>query len=183
MQVFLSSSSVDKEGYVQKEIRVAIDASDEKPENAIFLIPVKIQECNSPYSLRKYHCINLFEPSGFGSLLRAMSSRAAQIGKEFCPQLAQLEICKSRVKKYFSTIKADSTREPPASTVKISLSEDETSVILEIKKIVAIDFLYWDIYEDKYILDAIAVCEGALVQDRYWKWRSRGDWGNSSKLH
>jgi len=37
--VFLSNSSTTKEGYIQKEIRFALDIADEKPEGTIFLIP------------------------------------------------------------------------------------------------------------------------------------------------
>src|SRR6476620_3487376 len=37
--VCLSAKSVNKEGFVQKEIKVALDAADEKPEGTIFVIP------------------------------------------------------------------------------------------------------------------------------------------------
>src|SRR5580693_2372912 len=37
--VFLSNTSVSKSGYVQKEIKLALDVADEKPEGSIFIIP------------------------------------------------------------------------------------------------------------------------------------------------
>src|SRR4026208_1807428 len=37
--VCLSKSSVDKEGYVQKEISFALDKALEKPQGTIFIIP------------------------------------------------------------------------------------------------------------------------------------------------
>src|SRR3972149_1061644 len=38
--VCLSNGSVTKAGYVQKEIRFALDVANEQPEDAIFIIPV-----------------------------------------------------------------------------------------------------------------------------------------------
>ena len=40
--VCLSNSSITKEGYIQKEIRFALDVADEKPEGTIFLIPARL---------------------------------------------------------------------------------------------------------------------------------------------
>ena len=39
--VCLTRNSVNKEGYVQKEIRMALDVADEKPEGTIYLIPAR----------------------------------------------------------------------------------------------------------------------------------------------
>ncbi len=50
--VCLSSTSVSKEGYVQKELRKVVDVSLEKPEGVIYIIPVRLDECDSPRSLR-----------------------------------------------------------------------------------------------------------------------------------
>lgn len=46
--ILLSNHSLNKAGYVQKELRIAIDSLDELPPNAIFIIPVRIEECK-PY--------------------------------------------------------------------------------------------------------------------------------------
>lgn len=46
--VCLSKNSVNKEGYVQKEIAFALDKALEKPEGAIFIIPVKLEDCEVP---------------------------------------------------------------------------------------------------------------------------------------
>lgn len=78
--VCLSRSSVTKEGYVQKEIRLALDAADEKPEGTIFLIPVRLESCDVPARLRKWQRVDLFESSGYERLIRALSSRALQLG-------------------------------------------------------------------------------------------------------
>src|SRR2546423_13485886 len=43
--VCLSNESISKAGFVQKEIKLALDVADEQPEGAIFLIPLKIEPC------------------------------------------------------------------------------------------------------------------------------------------
>jgi serine/threonine-protein kinase len=78
--ICLSKNSVDKEGYVQKEIRFALDKALEMPEGRIFLIPARLEECALPESLSTYHYVNLFEEDGYRRLLKSLRVRAQQIG-------------------------------------------------------------------------------------------------------
>src|SRR4030095_8050228 len=41
--VCLSKNSISKVGYIQKEIRKALDVADEQPDGTIFLIPVRLE--------------------------------------------------------------------------------------------------------------------------------------------
>lgn len=66
--VCLSRDSVSKSGYVQKEIRFALDIADEQPEGRDFLIPAKFEECSLPYRLKRFQAVNLFERSGYQKL-------------------------------------------------------------------------------------------------------------------
>ncbi len=43
--VCLSRDSIARDGYVQKEIKYALDAADEKPEETIFIIPLRFEDC------------------------------------------------------------------------------------------------------------------------------------------
>ncbi len=78
--VCLSQNSTTKRGYVQKEIKFALDEADKQPEGTIFIIPVKVEECDLPDRLRRYHTVNLFEERGFEKLMRALRSRADELG-------------------------------------------------------------------------------------------------------
>ncbi len=78
--ICLSNRSVDKEGYVQKEIKFALDKALEMPEGRIFLIPARLEECDLPHSLSTYHYVNLFEEDGYCRLLKSLRLRAEQIG-------------------------------------------------------------------------------------------------------
>lgn len=78
--VCLSQAAINKRGYVQKEIRIALDVADQQPEGAIFLIPVKLEECEAPERLRRWHWVNLFESNGYQRLMQALRSRAKALG-------------------------------------------------------------------------------------------------------
>ena len=52
--VCLSRSSVSKTGYVQREIKYALDVAEEQPEGSIFLIPVMLTDCDVPERLRRW---------------------------------------------------------------------------------------------------------------------------------
>jgi hypothetical protein len=81
--VCLSQASMVKAGYVQKEIRHALDVAQEQPEGSIYIIPVKLEELEGdsvPERLRNYQWVNLFEEHGFTRLMRALRRRAEQIG-------------------------------------------------------------------------------------------------------
>ena len=78
--VCLSAGSINKRGYVQKEIRHALDVADEQPEGAIFLIPLKLEECEVPQRLRNRQWVNYFEPDGQERLMSALRRRAEETG-------------------------------------------------------------------------------------------------------
>ncbi|NEQ27996.1 MAG: toll/interleukin-1 receptor domain-containing protein [Microcoleus sp. SIO2G3] len=44
----LSQRFVQKQGYVQRELRLALDAYAEKPADTIYLIPLKLDDCEIP---------------------------------------------------------------------------------------------------------------------------------------
>ena len=79
--VCLSQSAADKSGYVQKEIRLALDSLDEKPEGSIYLLPVKLEECRIPDRLEGLHVIEIAGDTGFGRLVRALRARATQVAR------------------------------------------------------------------------------------------------------
>jgi len=78
--VCLSSQSVTKEGFVQKEIKFALDVADEKPEGIIFIIPVRLENCDVPERISKFHWVDLFSDDGYERLLKALQIRAKGIG-------------------------------------------------------------------------------------------------------
>ena len=64
--VCLSSRSINKEGYVQKEIKLALDVADEKPEGTIFIIPARLEDCDIPERINRFHWVDLFSDNAIG---------------------------------------------------------------------------------------------------------------------
>lgn len=76
--VCISKNSITKEGYIQKEIKQILDIADEKLEDAIFIIPLKLEDCNIPNRLSKWHFV-LYNDHGFGKLLHSLNRRKEQL--------------------------------------------------------------------------------------------------------
>jgi formylglycine-generating enzyme required for sulfatase activity len=83
--VCLSRGSINKAGYVQKEIKLALDVADEQPEDTIFLIPLKLEECDVPERLNRWQWVNLFSPNGYERLMRALQVRATGLDSSASP--------------------------------------------------------------------------------------------------
>ncbi len=77
--ICLSRNSLNKEGYIQTEIKYALEKAKEVPKGNIFIIPVKLEECDVPFELQEYHWVNLFETDGYERLLKSLQTRARQL--------------------------------------------------------------------------------------------------------
>ena len=82
--VTLSTGSISKEGYVQKELRFALDIALEKPEGTIFILPVRLDDCEWPRRLRAIQGIDYFpleyRELAFARLRRSLELRATALG-------------------------------------------------------------------------------------------------------
>jgi hypothetical protein len=70
--VCLTCNSVNRRGVVQQEIKRALDVLDQMPDDAIYLIPARLEDCPVPDRLAHLHRVDLFEPRGFERLRRAL---------------------------------------------------------------------------------------------------------------
>lgn len=70
--ICLSRGSITKSGYYQREIRMALDAAQEKPDGVIFNIPARLEECKVPEGLSRYQWVDLFKPDGYGKLVKVL---------------------------------------------------------------------------------------------------------------
>ena len=81
--ICLTNNSITKEGYVQKEIKIALDYSDLKPEGALFIIPVRLEDCKPPTRLLKWHYVDYFGDSKeieLRKLLWSLRKRSSKLG-------------------------------------------------------------------------------------------------------
>ncbi len=59
--IVLSHSSVSKMGFVQKEIKTALDILQKMPESEIYILPVRIDDCTPLHEeLKNIHWVDLF---------------------------------------------------------------------------------------------------------------------------
>ncbi len=77
--VCLSKDSINKEGYIQKEIKQALDVADEKPDGTIFIIPLRLEDCDVPVRLKKWQWLDLFEKDSYDKLLNSLRARAKDL--------------------------------------------------------------------------------------------------------
>jgi formylglycine-generating enzyme required for sulfatase activity len=84
--VCLTNGSITKEGYVQRELRVVLDFADYKPEGTLYIIPVRLEECEPPRRLRKWQYADYFAGSrerSFQRLLVSLKRRAEALDLQF----------------------------------------------------------------------------------------------------
>jgi hypothetical protein len=77
----LSKRSINKRGFLQREIKNAIDIWQEKLPDDIFLIPVRLEECKVPESLSDLQWVDIFEEDGWAQLLKALQVGRARRGE------------------------------------------------------------------------------------------------------
>ncbi len=76
--VLLSPRSVDKDGFVQKEIGFALDRAEEKPEGKPYIIPVKLEPCELPRRLRRWQSADWYRRRGQEALLARLLREAEE---------------------------------------------------------------------------------------------------------
>ncbi|TRT91729.1 MAG: TIR domain-containing protein, partial [Microcystis aeruginosa Ma_OC_LR_19540900_S633] len=82
-QIFLaclSAKSANKQGYIQRELRIALDTLGEMLPGTIFFIPMRLEECEIPdlrlaevsLNLQDIHRLDYWQEDGFEQLERAI---------------------------------------------------------------------------------------------------------------
>ncbi len=73
--LLLSSTSVKKRGYVQKEFKYAIEYSESKLIDDIYIIPILLDNCEVPEPLKKFQWIEIEDENVFNEILRSLNSQ------------------------------------------------------------------------------------------------------------
>ncbi len=107
-----SALSTAKEGYIQREYKRAMQFREEKPEGTIFLIPVRLDDCELPSFIQGVQWVDY--PGGYKRLVQALNLRAG-------PPPAQVQ--PAAVKKGKKKLPA-SRKKPEASTYYIHAGRD-----------------------------------------------------------
>ena len=87
--VCLSNSSVTKKGFVQSEIKKVIRVAEEYPEGAIYIIPVRLENCLVPKSFSGKQYIDIFRSGSYEKLIHALKYKANESGIDIQPEKIQ----------------------------------------------------------------------------------------------
>ena len=73
-------------GYVHAEIKYVLDMADEQPEGTLFIVPVRLEECEVPERLASFQWLDLFREDGYERLRRALEAMGT---KRVVPQSSE----------------------------------------------------------------------------------------------
>jgi len=131
--ICLSTNSVSKEGFVQKELRYAKEISLEKPEETIFLIPLRLDDCEPPRGLRFFQWADYFgdkQEETYQALLQSLNLRYTQKLKYEAEERAHQEKLKSE-QEAVERIAAEKARQAIAERIDLEKKERETAQKVE----------------------------------------------------
>ena len=83
----LSQKSVQKQGYIQREFKMALSEMAGRPPGQIYLIPLRLDDCRIPelrqeeygISLSDYQWVNFFESDGYDRLVKGIETGFAGV--------------------------------------------------------------------------------------------------------
>jgi hypothetical protein len=75
--VCLSRAFDQQQGYRHEELKIALAKAKLLTDNEIFIIPVRLEKCDMPETLRHLHRVDLFETGGYKKLILALRDQAA----------------------------------------------------------------------------------------------------------
>jgi hypothetical protein len=73
----LSTQFNEAGGYRHEELRIALEKANSLPEGLSFLIPARLEVCDLPEPLRRWQCVDLFEPGGYRKLIKVLQEWTA----------------------------------------------------------------------------------------------------------
>jgi len=73
--LFLSSTSVSKVGYVQRELKYALEQMQLRPTGRRYIIPIRLDNCDVPRELGEIQWLNLWQEGAYQKLIDAIEEQ------------------------------------------------------------------------------------------------------------
>lgn len=80
--VFLSENSISRRGYIQKEIRIALDQAQSKLHEDIYVVPVMLDAVPIPPQLEAIHVVGAASEDPYKQLSTAIDTQLKRLGME-----------------------------------------------------------------------------------------------------
>jgi hypothetical protein len=77
-----STISVNKTGIVQVEIKDFLELAKMRPSDHIYLVPVRLEQCDLPDELLEYQYVDLYTAKGYERLAEALDYEALKIADQ-----------------------------------------------------------------------------------------------------
>ena len=75
----ISSQSSNRQGFIQREIKIAFDQLEEKTSDHIYFIPVRLEECDLPDKVEEFQCVDWFLNGAWEKLEKALRIQAEKL--------------------------------------------------------------------------------------------------------
>lgn len=73
--VCLSRKFIRHHGYCQEELKIALQKAKLLSDGEVFIIPVRLEECDVPETLLRWHRVDLFSTDGYKKLFRSLRAQ------------------------------------------------------------------------------------------------------------
>lgn len=83
----LTKNAANKRGVIQEELREALDVWRQKLNSDIYLIPIKLEDCEVPETLANFQWLNFYETKGFEKLIEALQTGIQRLGAASSPHV------------------------------------------------------------------------------------------------
>jgi hypothetical protein len=80
--VFLSKNSIQRRGYLRREVRIALDQAQTRLVDDIYVIPVMLDEVEVPMELQDIQVVMWNDENPFDALKRAVQTQLEKLGAE-----------------------------------------------------------------------------------------------------
>ncbi|HUM52758.1 MAG TPA: toll/interleukin-1 receptor domain-containing protein [Chitinophagales bacterium] len=95
--LLLSSNSVSKRGYVQKEYKLALTYAQEKLEDDIFIIPILIDNCVIPEGLKKFQWKKYDDNDSFEEIFDSITFQILKYSQNLFPVFSDDEFYEKKI--------------------------------------------------------------------------------------
>ena len=69
----LSRQFNNEGGYRHEELRIALEKANTFCDGEVFIIPARLEECDTPEPLRRWQRVDLFDAEGYKQLMNALT--------------------------------------------------------------------------------------------------------------
>ena len=74
----LSRHSVEKTGFVQEEMNLALEQARLRPSSQVYIMPVRLDDCGIPDEIQRWQCLDLREDKASLKLLESIQSATCE---------------------------------------------------------------------------------------------------------